>query len=406
MIQRFAAHSIMLLFVIFSSSCTFFCSKTKDGQGGVSESGLLNVEYLYSIGERNMHQGKFIIVYADDPLVDDAGNIIFTDEDYIKIYDAEGNGKKILGGQGQGPGEFEKEPELFLSPTGYLTALHYGRSLERITLYDREYNFVKDFRYSSSPKLQRFLRENGYERANIYGTLSFYALSENEYVYEMRFTKDEEMKWAIIHETVDSLYVISHEKYPAGFIAGGRKSIGGNFGKQWTYLLPDRRLMFINTDEDVFFNDDSGEITIHFVSLDTHVDEVVKYPLDPVPYPENPLVSIYGEESLKRRRKEWIDETRKRMQKRKYWPMDWLLVDDNFVFLFFRQDYSGDPSHYYDEITVDLFDAGNMKRLPPFRINGAQSTIRNGKIYKVGTDKDGFCEIKVYKLNESIYNPS
>jgi hypothetical protein len=60
------------------------------------------------------------------------GDILVADEHHLKIYDTQGNPRERLGGQGQGPGEFQESQQPFFGPDGFLSA---GNGFSQFNLY-------------------------------------------------------------------------------------------------------------------------------------------------------------------------------------------------------------------------------------------------------------------------------
>ena len=384
------------------------CGKTANREIPETES-LSDQQLVSIIGENNNHKGEFILVRPiDDTLIDNSLNILVPDDNSIKIYDINGNGKKILGRKGQGPGEFRKTPFIYLSPTGYLTALNRGYT-ERFCLYDSSYNLVKDSWLNEKPGFKQFFKENQYLMSYVMAVDNLYALSEHEFFWSVELNTPSELRMAVIYESRDKFRVIFHGKMPGDLkLESGNRALGGNMGRFIMGALPGRKMYYINTDEEIFTDDNNGEYILHIVSLDSFEDKEFRRHFEPAPYPPD-----LADRSYKRRDprsqevfKDIYLETKRIYEQRKYWPMDGAIADGKLIYFFLHSQYK---DKNFNELMpykiVDVFDSENEIFLKPIKIPRSSSVrpLKNGYTADVGEDKDGYPEIRIYKSSLFIH---
>ena len=99
------------------------CSGGGEGGSSLTQSSppledILTLEL--SFGSDNVPE-DFMLVRPRGLAVDNNGDIMVIDEDYVKVYSSEGKPTALLGGQGEGPGEFNRVSDIWYSPNGYYT---------------------------------------------------------------------------------------------------------------------------------------------------------------------------------------------------------------------------------------------------------------------------------------------
>jgi hypothetical protein len=75
-----------------------------------------------SFGDENL-PSEYLLAYPMQLQVNEKNDIYIFDEQKIKVYDSSGKPKCIIGGPGEGPGEFGNSFNVVtISPTGFITA--------------------------------------------------------------------------------------------------------------------------------------------------------------------------------------------------------------------------------------------------------------------------------------------
>ena len=110
-----------IIFTIFLSFLLLHC--TKEIETTIDTSDILSdvFTFEFEFGADNLPD-EYLIVRPRTPDANDSNYVFIADESRIKVYDKDGKAKMIIGGPGQGPGEFPSQAtNPIISPTGYLT---------------------------------------------------------------------------------------------------------------------------------------------------------------------------------------------------------------------------------------------------------------------------------------------
>jgi hypothetical protein len=109
----------------------------------------LSLEEELAIGGED-EDGNPVLYQAGEFIVDDSGNIYVIDhQDHnIKVFDPQGNFKQTIGGQGEGPGEFQYLGTISFLPDGRLMVLDY--MARRTSLFDLAGQFLSSFQWTKS----------------------------------------------------------------------------------------------------------------------------------------------------------------------------------------------------------------------------------------------------------------
>ena len=114
--------------------------------------------------------------------VADNGDLLILDEDWVKVFAADGRPKMRFGGWGSGPGEFERVRSIWRSPSGFLTI--FGGSMGFTAHYFRpDYAFIERIDYRGSPVYGAHLAEQGMRTER---PQKIYRLDEDRLVYMVK----------------------------------------------------------------------------------------------------------------------------------------------------------------------------------------------------------------------------
>ena len=145
----------------FLCSCQYLYSQTT---GGNQQTLSPIITLIGTIGSDDVSvPQEYLLVMPRFPAVKNNGDILIPDEFKIKVFDSSLKPKKIFGGQGQGPGEFEFATALRLAPNGYLTV----SDEEYYSLFDDNYKFISKNRFYPSANLTSFLKSKDIEQKSL-----------------------------------------------------------------------------------------------------------------------------------------------------------------------------------------------------------------------------------------------
>ena len=370
------------------------------------ESDLVSFEMSFG-SELSDTKNEFLLVNPEQICVNNQGDIIMSDEKSIKVFDIYGKGKKKFGRPGQGPGEFGRIPLLFLSTTGYLMVLDFDLKglYTPYNLYAPDYTFIEKSRLSNNQRLENYLYSKGYELKNIGEIRNIYALDKFEKVYEVFLLKTtnnvRQYTDLLVYENADTLVSLFHVKQPLYITGPGFVLLFPILGNLQWKMLPDRRIVYIYTEEDIYNENGVSYYTIHLLSLDTFEDKKITREFSPVMY----LESAFDSNTYKRLPDAQKKAAVKAFKDKKFFPSyTRMKVDGNFVFISVISNVKREMKEWSDsEEPVDVFDSLTEKFTGRFKFPLRLSTIKDGYVYDVDYDKDGFLEIRKYKINPIVY---
>ena len=338
--------------------------------------------------------------------IDAEGNILVVDEDYVKVFGPEGSPKRLVGGSGEGPGDFSRPQIIWMSVDGYFSVLD-GFSAHH---FRPDFTFIErtDFRFSDS--FQEVLEEDNLIPQEFEAV---YSLGETERVYAISVRDVDRQNYYrkevfLFHQNTDSLRIITN--YPqSNFVASpqGRTVTSGSWGNLLVAPLPGNRIVYLHSYHDTEISEEGGvsyRLIIH--DLDSmrqryidHLDPAytpVGIYWEPMTYPEeyrenNPVL---WQRTLEMNRlvEEFVAE-------RKYdCPVTRLYSDDDYIFVFTNT--RNDSS----DVKVDVFDV-ERGYLRSAWFSAGFGYIRDGHLYKVSNYYSGeeFPQIEKYRIDQRVY---
>jgi len=356
-----------------------------------------------TIGENSGLTGDYILVRPFNVCANAQGDILVSDEFKIKVYDINGKPKIILGRQGQGPGEYM--PGIFpviltMGPTGYFLGISTPISGKTnvsfyYNLYTPDFKFVEMKRLDTNPVLEKYLISKGYSLKNIGETFPIYPLNSKELVYRVLINNNKVL--TLLYDNTQQIKEIYCDIQPE------RDVLLGNF--LWR-VLSNNNVTYINTYKDTINEKGSSWYTIHIISLIDFKDTVIKQNFKPIVISDEYLKTLtirqktMTDEALARR-----NEFANNLRKQKYLPSVYtILSDGNYLFLFlYEENFYKSPKENTLTKPVDIFDMNAKKFIKRVYFPNVLNYVSNGYEYTWGKDKDGYPEIRKYKINPAVY---
>jgi hypothetical protein len=171
----------------------------KQGQTEPVAASLGGFKKVLSFGDENL-PSEYLLASPQTIAVNDKNDIYVFDESRLKVYDSSGKPKKIIGGPGQGPGEFSAGiSSLIISPTGFISVCDGSR----INIFNSNNMFVKKPNLTFDKIFTEFLNKNGLENSNV---SEIVALDENRLIIRSYFVKSSASEpsigvWSLIYLT-------------------------------------------------------------------------------------------------------------------------------------------------------------------------------------------------------------
>ncbi|KPK92248.1 hypothetical protein AMJ80_06760, partial [bacterium SM23_31] len=369
-------------------------------------------------GEDDPHKDEFLLVSPKLMDVSYEGDILIPDEGKIKVYDDKGNEKTIIGRIGQGPAEFKLLHSPFLSPTGYLivadvsgrkwSSFHYSgdsKLVHSYNLFSPDYSFIEKRRFDNSLRIDDYLKTKNVSRGNVKYIRRIYALSEYEKVYEIEIVLGSLLLSRLPFFNAPSSIVILYENaetviplVETRFIASPNDyNSYFELGQLHWELMPDRRIMYLNTDEDIYNIQTGSFYTVHTLSLDGLEDKKITRQFSTIEFPESKTNrEEYSKNESFRQREE--REVKAYREKKYYASVDWVKIDGNYAFMF---TYTQNDK---EEILTDVFDLKAGKYITSVYFPFVPIVIRDGYAYYLQWSGGyTFAEVRKYKIDPAVY---
>jgi len=398
--------SIIIAYLLF-----FNCSSDFDIQTEGMPPPLTDVLTLeLSFGDENtIVKDEFLLArppyYGVD--VNTVDDIYVWDENKIKVFDKYGKEKFILGGPGEGPGEFSTGSNHFwIAPTGYLTVLD-GRFY---SVFSPENKFIEKRQIQFSDAYIKLEQEHNLTFYN--GRPDEYiALNTNEAIisgitgpekigdqsysnYDLLvYARPGYLKILAQYELVNTFVDVSvYEGRVVGSSRYGTRYLG-NF---YYAFLPGNKLVYTHAGHDIHIDKKEAYYTLHIVTYDGKEictiskkyllqqisDSIMERPFGNVGFSG---MGLAGE------------KVREKLRDAKYLPpLQNIMADGSFIFVFIFGEYG-------DEMQVDIFEAdtGNYLRSAVFPF--IPRVIKNGYAYQFGRSEDGFPIVEKYRIDPAVY---
>ncbi|KPK96210.1 hypothetical protein AMJ80_01220, partial [bacterium SM23_31] len=402
-----------------------------DTHGQIIQEPLTNVLTLeLSFGdEKTIKKDDFLLVWPEIITVNNSGDILVCDEDRIKVYDDKGKEKIIIGRPGMGPGEF-KNPSFYLGPEEYLIVVdsyqsqstaEYFYSFCKLNasynLFPPDYKFVEKKRFENSLRVEEYLKTKNLNIKYIQHIAKIIAINTDEKVYEIalknreiiatntvedirraaemrnQLTKPDTNYSVILYENADTVVPLLQTR---SINIGNVFFVPYPLGELHWELLPDRRVIYVYANEDIYKERTGSFYTIHLLSLDGIEVKRITRTFTPVEYPE----------SLKKPDEGYKDSRSYEMQKqlaqackeKKFYPsIERMKIDRYYAFMF---TYNKNDD---EEILTDVFDLEAGKYIKSVYFPFVPVAIKNGYAYNRSKNEEDIFTIEKYKIDPAVY---
>lgn len=342
-------------------------------------------------------------------------DLLILDEDYLKVFDSTGRAKQLVGGPGDGPGEFRNVWRIWYSPNGYYTV--FGGQFGNIAHYFRpDHSFIERTDFWTTRPFLDFIESRGLIPQRLE---CIYALTEHERIYALR-SRDpdpdhqDDSYVFLFHETPDTLRCLAEYRQTNAIWAGASGIELPFLGTLEFLPLEDRRLVYLHTYHDGGMGEDDPCYTLTFYSLDSGRTTRVRHAYQPVEI-DRGTFSLPGEvvrspdpettRRMNRDRQSLPHLVAERFEEQKYQtPVSRLIAEGNRLFVFLARP----PGENEDEETpldlVDIYDVNTMQYVVSARLPfGTQ--IRDGYLYSPQRSSETGYSIRKYRLDPRLWDP-
>ncbi len=368
---------------------------------------MLTLELTF--GDENLPD-EYLLASPGGVAVSDKGEIYVIDEDYIKMYNSQGQPVRMSAGKGQGPGELEYGINPYITNTGLLTVRdRYGSNVFRGDL-----SVVLKENTSTTETHKNILEKYGWESGRMYRSIY---LSENERILlyiggeNYRNTKDAIQYNIVILDKDGELievakYPVEHSYRTVTGSAGSSAMIGFSMWYLSRFIFSyseNGTIVYIQTGHETTLEDGRSFYNLSAYDIDSGIIKEISNQYEKTELRED-VFSMWDRNVEYNSRvfpnlKEFVDGLYDIARKAKYYAsIQNLLTDNEFVFVFtYKQNEK-------DEVFVDVLNIESGEYVSSVYFSGIPAIIKNGYAYYQvrGTD-ESFPKIEKFRISPEVY---
>ena len=355
---------------------------------------------------------EYAIEWPRDVCTNEAGDIHVVEADQIKVFDRDGNPKRLCGKPGTDPGEFDNLHYLTISESGHMVAGG-GQFGFTFQVFGPDYELIRKLVYMRDPpyQIQMDDLELHPDRPR-----DIVAYSPGEFFYYlMGRGSEEENRYdhthMLIHEKDDECKIFASYEGHSYIHGGTMGTILPFLGYLHYTALPGKRIVFSHGEYDRTAEEDRHSYIINIMSLEDGSVTKITRSYEPVPVVEEDFSFITGliERSQNERQKQAFQEAYADAQGKTEGiefkvPLTRIISDREYVFAF---TYTQDDSL---GTFTDIFDADSGRYLHSAWVQtgdqemGNLQTIERGyAFYLKRSREEGESSVTRYRVNPAVY---
>jgi hypothetical protein len=374
-----------------------------------------------SFGDEGLSE-DFLLAEPTGLAVKDNGDILVADEHHIKVYDDEGVPRERLGGQGQGPGEFQETQDAVLGPTGFLAV---GNGLSQFNLYGPDNTYRARYNGSADPVLRNFIF--GEDLTWSYVT-RMVTLDEDRRIYDV-FGRNRvlpgkfpDFKYLIYCDRNSLSQLVKHQSLDSVLNDRGGSTNSPYLGDFHWGLLDGNRIVHAQTHQGNKGKGPGSSYTLNVLDLNDGSGSVIEVGYEPLALPD-----VFRE--LKTQHFKRINLTvepppalQALLDETGFFPaFKALRTDGDIVFLFrfspvneeLEQSIAGAEQNgeelpegiyaRFEPCKVDIVDTVAGRLITRAEFSCIPDVIKNGRAYRLNTRKDAFPKVECYRIDPAVY---
>ncbi|KPK91595.1 hypothetical protein AMJ80_07235 [bacterium SM23_31] len=373
----------------------FYCSSDVDVQTLEMQplTDVLTLELSFG-DESTISKEEYLLAKPRSIAVNDSGDIFVLDEDRVKVFYSNGKEKAIIGRPGPGPGEFQNPTNIIIGKSGYLLVTEMS---DKFNIFSPDYKFVRWINIKQHPPYRQIMKKNDWSSSRAYYVYSY---DDNTRVIYFRTHKSNadgnfESGSALIYETPDTVHTLVYSPAAGQIFADNRSETVPYQGDFLFGILNKNRIVFTDTAIDKYSEDDKSYYILHIISLDDLKSTEISLTYKKVELPESrrevPGFVYFRSKAIGDKYTEIISNT-------KYWPpIRKVITDRNFIFIYTYQ--KNDEGEYF----INIFDIDKNKHICSVYMPVIPNIIKNGYLYRIGENEEGFYVIEKYKIAPAVY---
>ncbi|MFC1477601.1 hypothetical protein ACFL6L_03935 [candidate division KSB1 bacterium] len=334
--------------------------------------------------------------------VNDAGDIYILDEWKIKTYDSMGQPMKIFGGYGQGPGEFSKIAQnIEFTHEG----LFWVREGQYLNIFSQEHDLIEKRLLYSDATLQSICNDfgvyidqrswiiplNEHELIVLTSTVSMstYQISEKGAFNYLFYVNSDKIKVLAKYKEISTVITLKGG-------GGSFTHLGNEIGKLIVALLPDNKIVYVNTAIDVEIKGEVSVLTLHIVDLENFEEREIFYQYTPE---KIPLTEI---EKYETRGRSHDQKIVKLLKDRMYLPPLYRLTTDG-KYIILCNLLRNETGEITEEEICTFIDSENGDVLQTAIFPYLWGKYKNGYYYNLRTSAEEFPVLEKYRVDPAVY---
>ena len=385
---------LLLLFIFLT---ILNCGSSPDFTGDNTIVILENVfEHEFTFGDDDA-LGDYLLANPRGIIVANNGDIIIADENRLKVFDKEGSPKKLIGGRGEGPGEFGPYPIPTVTYNGYITVREALSNVVDYNFYTPDYTFIEK-KFAWRTQERRILREKFNLILRLPENLFVYSSTEKIIHTDTQSIEERTPMWSIIHIIEDSLSLIAHYENKEIIGSGPRAGQLPEYGELHMALLPDKRIVFANTGEHKVFENETWFYSLYIHDLKTNERIEIRKEYVPVAIPDSVINGDVVRYRGPGNRQQQLKMQRDRLKEiGVYGTFKELLTDNEYMFVV-----SFETDNERGNV-VDVFDSSTGVQVSTCYFPFIPDVIKNGYAYRLLTGDNIFAVVEKYKVKPAVY---
>lgn len=374
-----------------------------------------------SFGDEGLPE-EFLLADPKGLAVKDNGDILVADEHNIKIYDAGGAPKEQLGGQGQGPGEFQEPSDPLIGPAGFFTV---GNAFSQFNLYRPDNTFMTRYNGSADPLLRDYCLEEGLTFSYV---MRMYTLDEDRRIYYV-FGRNQDLpgkfpvfKYLLYSDGNSFEELVKHHSRANVLNQNGGSSSSAYLGEFHWGVLNKNRIVFAQTHHENAGDGPGAHYILNIRDLTDGSASRIEVGYEPMVLPQS-LKEIktkhFREINLTIKPP---SELQAILNEARFLPaFKALRTDGDFVFLFkfnpvneeleqgiedaeMNGEEIADRTYSrFGPYSVEIVDVSAGRLVARAEFSCIPDVIKDGRAYRLFTPVDAFPKVECYRVDPAVY---
>ncbi|MFA9453995.1 MAG: hypothetical protein ACERK6_08780 [Candidatus Aminicenantaceae bacterium] len=408
----------IIIMGLFISACS--SGQPAGSQGEIPFVGSA-LRFELSFGDDGLPE-EFLLAEPKGLAIKDSGDILVTDEYHIKIYDAEGTPQERLGGQGQGPGEFQESQQALVGPTGFLTI---GNGFSQFNLYGPDLTYISRYNGSADEDLRNYISE----QSLTFNTMTdLCLLDESRRIYAL-FGRNRDLpgkfpvfNYLVYHDGNSLEELVKHHSRAYVLNNRGGSTSSPYLGDFHWGVLTKNRIVHAQTHQGNKDNGPGSSYALNILDLNGGSDAVIEVEYDPAVLPD----------SLRELKTQHFREINLTIEPppalqallneiRLFPAFQAMRTDSDLVFLFkFNPDneelersieeaeMNGEeiPEGIYarfEPYQVDIVNVSSGRLVVQAEFSCIPDVIKNGRAYRLNKRADAFPKVECFLIDPAVY---